>query len=145
MVGGNDDNKHDQENSRPGNSDGATHVLALLNRTLPELRAGAPEAGPARWARALDRLAPGLGSIAQEGARHGPSLRILDDAGHPSRGGAHLLAVLPTGDEGVRGLTADPVRVRRAARAGHAAMTAAVAAAVASGPQRGGCTPVRPE
>ena len=26
MVGGNDDNKHDQENSRPGNSDGATHV-----------------------------------------------------------------------------------------------------------------------
>ena len=26
VVGGNDDNKHDQENSRPGNSDGATHV-----------------------------------------------------------------------------------------------------------------------
>ena len=31
MVGGNDDNKHDQENSRPGNSDGATQVQIYNN------------------------------------------------------------------------------------------------------------------
>lgn len=132
--------------------DGATHVLALLNRTVGELRAGDPGAGPARWARALDRVAPGLGSIAQESARHGPSLAILDDAGHPSRDGAHLLAVTPTVDVGVRGLTVDPVRVRRAARAGHATMTAALTRAATPAPrstsprsQRGGFAPTGPE
>lgn len=102
--------------------DGATHVLALLNRTVPELRRADPGAGPARWARALDRLAPGLGSIAQESSRHGPVLAVLDDAGHPDRAGVHLLAVTPAVDEGVRGLTTDPVRVRRAAEAGYTAL-----------------------
>jgi predicted patatin/cPLA2 family phospholipase len=102
--------------------DGATHVLALLNRTVPELRRADPGTGPARWARALDRLAPGLGSIAQESSRHGPVLAVLEDAGHPDRAGVHLLAVTPAVDEGVRGLTTDPVRVRRAAEAGYAAL-----------------------
>ncbi|GAA2549862.1 patatin-like phospholipase family protein [Pseudonocardia hydrocarbonoxydans] len=106
--------------------DGATHVLALLNRTLPELRATDPGAGPARWARALDRLAPGLGAMAQESARHGPSMTVLDDAAHPSRTGAHLLAVLPGHDVGVRGLTIDPARVERAARVGYAALQEAL-------------------
>lgn len=106
--------------------DGATHVLALLNRTLPELRATDPGVGPARWARALDRLAPGLGAMAQESARHGPSMTVLDDAAHPSRTGAHLLAVLPTHDVGVRGLTIDPARVERAARIGYAALESAL-------------------
>jgi predicted patatin/cPLA2 family phospholipase len=99
--------------------DGATHVLALLNRTVPELRRADPGAGPARWARALDRLAPGLGMIAQESNRHGPALAVLDDAAHPSRGGAHLLALVPEQDLGVRGLTIDVARVERAARAGY--------------------------
>ncbi|MCY7344089.1 MAG: patatin-like phospholipase family protein [Pseudonocardia sp.] len=110
--------------------DGATHVLALLNRTVPELRRADPGAGPARWARALDRLAPGLGSIAQESARHGPVLAVLDDAGHPFREGAHLLVITPTEDAGVGGLTTDPVRVELAARGGHAALTAALTRAV---------------
>jgi predicted acylesterase/phospholipase RssA len=113
--------------------DGATHVLALLNRTVPELRRGDPGAGPARWARALDRLAPGLGSIAQESARHGPVLAVLDDAGHPDRAGVHLVAVTPATDEGVRGLTTDPVRVRRAADAGYAALLRAMRAAGVDG------------
>jgi predicted patatin/cPLA2 family phospholipase len=106
--------------------DGATHVLALLNRTAPELRRGDPGAGPARWARALDRLAPGLGSIAQESRRHGPVLAVLDDAAHPSRNGAHLLAVVPDRGTGIRGLTIDPARVEQAARIGHSTLTAAL-------------------
>jgi len=106
--------------------DGATHVLALVNRTLPELRSTDPGAGPARWARALDRLAPGLGSIVQESARNGPVMQILDDAAHPSREGSHLLVVVPEHDVGVSGLTTDPARVQHGAQVGHAALTAAV-------------------
>jgi predicted patatin/cPLA2 family phospholipase len=111
--------------------DGATHVLALLNRTGAELRRGDPGAGPARWARALDRLTPGLGMIAQENLRHGPVLAVLDDAGHPSRDGAHLLALVPDRDIGVSGLTTDPSRVERAARVGYATFTAALRRATA--------------
>jgi predicted patatin/cPLA2 family phospholipase len=111
--------------------DGATHVLALVNRTLPELRRADPGAGPARWARALDRLAPGLGSIAQESARNGPAMRVLDDAAHPSRDGAHLLAVVPEHHVGVRGLTTDPALVERAAEVGRASLRTALARAAA--------------
>lgn len=125
--------------------DGATHVLVLVNRTLPELRSTDPGAGPARWARAMDRFAPGLGSIAQESARHGPALRILDDAGHPSRDGAHLLAVVPTSDEGVRGLTTDRARVERAAQVGHATLTAALSRATTPRSQQGDFTAVGPD
>jgi hypothetical protein len=105
--------------------EGATHVLALLTRSVPELRRADPGTGEARWARALDRLAPGLGSIAQEGRRFGPALAVLDDAGHPARNGTHLLAVAPQ-EAGVRGLTIDVARVERAARAGYAALEAAL-------------------
>jgi predicted patatin/cPLA2 family phospholipase len=106
--------------------DGATHVLALLNRTAPELRRADLAAGPAPWARALDRLAPGLGMIAQESNRHGPALAVLDDAAHPSRNGAHLLALMPEQDLGVRGLTIDVPRVTQAAAAGYATVTSAL-------------------
>ncbi len=106
--------------------DGATHVLALLNRTGPELRRADPGAGPARWARALDRLAPGLGSIAQESSRHGPVLTVLDDAAHPSRGGAHLLALVPGRDVGIQGLTIDVGRVELATRVGYETLAAAL-------------------
>lgn len=103
--------------------DGATHVLALLNRSghRPD-----PGAGPARWARALDRLAPGLGSIAQEGHRIGPVLAVIDDAAHPSRDGRHLLALRPGEDAGVTGLTIDVSRVYRASRIGYATVEAAL-------------------
>lgn len=105
-------------------ADGATHVLALFTRAASELRRSDP--GPAGWARALDRLAPGLGRMAQEGQRHAPVLAVLDDAAHPSRDGAHLLALLPERDEGVRGLTTDVARVERAAQVGYAAVVNAL-------------------
>jgi predicted patatin/cPLA2 family phospholipase len=105
--------------------DGATHVLALFTRAASELRRGAGT-GPARWARALDRVAPGLGMMAQESHRHAPVLDVLDDAAHPSREGAHLLALVPERDVGVRGLTIDVPRVQRAAQEGYAAVTRAL-------------------
>ncbi|WP_300016934.1 patatin-like phospholipase family protein [Pseudonocardia sp.] len=126
--------------------DGATHVLALVNRTLPELRRSDPGAGPARWARALDRLTPGLGSIAQESARNGPAMRVLDDAAHPSREGVHLLAVVPARNVGVRGLTTDPALVERAAEVGRTSLRAALTRATATPrSQRGGFAPTGPE
>ncbi len=115
--------------------DGATHVLALVNRTVPELRRPDPEAAPARWTRMLDRLAPGLGTIAQESQRLRPELEVMDNADHPSRLGKFLMAVTPERDAGVRGLTTDSARVQQAAALGHAALTAAIAAAApATGP-----------
>ncbi len=110
--------------------DGATHVLALLNRTRPELGRRPAAPGPARWALALDRVAPGLGTIAQEGRRHGPTFTLLDDDAHPARAGAHLLALLPSTDAGVGGLTIDSARVYRATRVGYTTMTDALARAV---------------
>lgn len=107
-------------------AEGATHVLALFTRAASELRRGDPS-GPAGWARGLDRLAPGLGRMAQESRRHAPVLAVLDDAAHPSRDGVHLLALLPERDEGVRGLTTDVARVERAAQSGYAAVGTALA------------------
>lgn len=107
-------------------ADGATHVLALFTRAASELRRGEP-GRPAGWARALDRLAPGLGQMAQESRRHAPVLSVLEDAAHPTRYGVHLLALLPERDEGVRGLTTDVARVERAAQAGYVAVRAALA------------------
>lgn len=104
-------------------ADGATHVLALLTRPVPALRraGAAPRAG---WARALDRLAPGLGAMAQEGPRLGPVVEMLADPAHPVRAGRHVHAVAPGADAGVRGLTIDVGRVRRAAELGYTAMAA---------------------
>lgn len=106
--------------------DGATHVLALLNRTVGGLRQNDAAPRPARWARALDRLAPGLGSMAQESQRFGPVLALLDDTAHDSRQGIHLLAITPNHDVGVRGLTTDPARVALAADMGYESLTAAL-------------------
>jgi len=64
--------------------------------------------------------------MAQEGQRHAPVLAVLDDAAHPARDGAHLLALLPERDEGVRGLTTDVARVERAAQVGYAAVVNAL-------------------
>jgi predicted patatin/cPLA2 family phospholipase len=111
-------------------ADGATHVLALLNRTVPRLPRQGPAAARARWGRALDRVTPGLGAIAQQSHRLAPAVQVLSDPAHPTRAGRHVLAVAPTEDAGVRGLTTDRARVERAARLGYAAMTAHLAAAV---------------
>lgn len=106
-------------------TEGATHVLALFTRAASEIRR-TTAAGPARWAWALDRIAPGLGMMALETHRHAPVLAVLEDAAHPSREGAHLLALVPERDVGVRGLTTDVPRVRQAVQEGYAAVTSAL-------------------
>jgi hypothetical protein len=113
--------------------EGATHVLALLNRSVPELRLAEPEAPPARWAAAIDRVVPGLGAMAQESRRHGEVVALLADAGHIQRAGAHVLAVAPRHGLGIRGLTTDAPRVREATEAGYAALQEALDRALAPG------------
>lgn len=98
---------------------GATHVLALLTRTADELSAPPADARVPLWARSLDRLAPGLGRMAQDSARHGECLSLLTDAAHPDRAGAHLLTMTPHRSTGVRGLTTDRAKVTAAARVGY--------------------------
>jgi predicted patatin/cPLA2 family phospholipase len=110
-------------------ADGATHVLALLNRTVAGLRRYHPAAARARWTGALDRVTPGLGAIAQQSHRLAPVLQVLADPAHPARLGRYVLAVAPAEDAGVRGLTTDRARVERAARLGYAAMAARLVAA----------------
>ncbi|MGE3289002.1 MAG: patatin-like phospholipase family protein [Pseudonocardia sp.] len=110
-------------------SDGATHVLALLTRTVPELRR---EQGRPPWVPVLDLLAPGLGAMTQDVRRHAPVLAVLDDAAHPARGSTHLLAVTPERDLGVRGLTTDPTLVERATVAGYGSMSALLGRAEAA-------------
>jgi predicted patatin/cPLA2 family phospholipase len=112
-------------------ADGATHVLALLNRSVPELRRADRELAPARWAAALDRIAPGLGTMADETRRHFPLLELLDDANHPARLGAHVMTIAPEHGLGVRGLTTDVARVAQAAQTGYTAMRMALARATA--------------
>ncbi|MFC5992634.1 patatin family protein [Pseudonocardia hispaniensis] len=108
--------------------DGATHVLALLTRTVPELRRSEPGERAPLWARSLDVIVPGLGAMTQDVRRHADSLALLSDAAHPDRDGAHLLAITPTRTAGVRGLTIDVPRVERAVRFGYEAAVAALAA-----------------
>lgn len=102
-------------------ADGATHVLALLTRTLPELRR---EPGRSPWVPVLDLLAPGLGAMTQDVRRHAPVLAMLEDAAHPARGSTHLLAVTPCEDLGLRGLTTDAALVERATTVGYGSMAA---------------------
>ncbi|MFP5019751.1 patatin-like phospholipase family protein [Pseudonocardia phyllosphaerae] len=97
---------------------GATHVLALMTRTVDELTARTPGTRAPVWARSLDRLAPGLGRMAQDATRHGETLELLSDAAHPDRADRHLLTLSPHTSAGVRGLTTDRPRVREAVRIG---------------------------
>ena len=52
---------------------------------LPRHRRPAPDAdaGLSLWARTLDRLVPGLGTVAQGSRRYGADLRLVTDAAHP--------------------------------------------------------------
>lgn len=64
--------------------------------------------------------------MTQDVARHGESLRLVTDAAHPGRAGAHLLTITPSRSAGVRGLTTDRERVVLAAEYGHDAVRAAI-------------------
>ncbi|RTL70791.1 MAG: patatin family protein [Pseudonocardiaceae bacterium] len=108
--------------------DGATHVLALLTRTVPELRRSDPGTRPPLWARGIDVVVPGLGAMTQDVRRHADSLDLLSDAAHPDRGDAHLMAITPARSAGVRGLTIDVPRIEEAVVLGREAVVAALQA-----------------
>ncbi|MDN5915832.1 MAG: patatin-like phospholipase family protein [Pseudonocardia sp.] len=112
--------------------DGATHVLALMTRTVAELSRHHPGERTPLWARSLDLVAPGLGRMTQDVARHGESLALITDAAHPGRDGVHLQTIAPLRSAGVRGLTTDPIRVREATRIGHDAVRTSLALPAAS-------------
>jgi predicted patatin/cPLA2 family phospholipase len=109
--------------------DGATHVLALLTRTVPELRRSDPGERAPLWARSIDVVVPGLGAMTQDVRRHADCLALLSDAAHPDRGGAHLMAITPARSAGVRGLTIDVPRVEQAVVLGREAVRSALRAA----------------
>jgi predicted patatin/cPLA2 family phospholipase len=109
--------------------DGATHVLALLTRTVTELRRADPADRVPWWARPLDRLAPGLGAMTQDGRRYAETVALLSDAAHPDRAGVHLFAITPLSSAGIGGLTTDVPRVEQASRLGFEAARAALHAA----------------
>ena len=62
---------------------GATHVLVMLCRGADDLHHDA-DAGLSLWARTLDRLVPGLGTVAQGSRRYGVDLRLVIDGAHPA-------------------------------------------------------------
>jgi predicted patatin/cPLA2 family phospholipase len=106
---------------------GATHVLVLLCRGRDDLH-GDADAGLSLWARALDRIVPGLGSLAQGSRRYGADLRLVTDAAHPDRGPGHLAAIGPARSAGMGALCVDPVRVGEAVRIGDESAAAALQA-----------------
>jgi predicted patatin/cPLA2 family phospholipase len=106
---------------------GATHVLVLLCRGADDLHPDA-DAGLSLWARALDRIVPGLGTLAQGSRRYGTDLRLVTDAAHPDRGPGHLAAIGPARSAGMGGLCVDAVRVGEAVRIGDESAAAALQA-----------------
>ena len=106
---------------------GATHVLALLSRTRDEHVKQA--AVPGRMLNALvDRASPGLGrALRSRPFLHAETVAVFEDAAHPLRRMARLLAVRPLVSYRISGLTSDPDRLRRAADTGTAAIHAAFA------------------
>jgi predicted patatin/cPLA2 family phospholipase len=109
---------------------GATHVLVLLCRGSDDLH-GDPDAGLSLWARALDRIVPGLGSLAQGSRRYGADLRLVTDAAHPDRGPGHLAAIGPARSAGMGALCVDPVRVGEAVQIGDESAVVALEAVAA--------------
>jgi predicted patatin/cPLA2 family phospholipase len=103
---------------------GATHVLVLVCRPESEIHA---VEGLSLWARLLDRVVPGLGTVAQGSRRYGADLRIVTDAAHPGRGPGHLLALGPSRAAGIAALSTDPGRVAGAVAVGDESVRAAVA------------------
>ncbi|MBW0117890.1 patatin-like phospholipase family protein [Pseudonocardia abyssalis] len=101
---------------------GATHVLVLVCRPESEIHA---VSDLSLWARTLDVLVPGLGTLAQGIRRY--DLRLVTDAAHPDRGPGHLLALGPSRAAGIAALSTDPSRVAEAVEVGDASAQAAVA------------------
>jgi predicted patatin/cPLA2 family phospholipase len=110
---------------------GATHVLALLCRGTDDLHHDA-DAGLSLWARALDRLVPGLGTVAQGSRRYGADLRVITDAAHPDRGPGHLAAIGPARSVGVGALCVDREMIAAAVRVGDESVEMAIDAVAAS-------------
>ncbi len=104
---------------------GATHVLVLLSRPGSELRSGV-DGTLSWWARGLDRLVPGLGTLAQGTRRYGADLQIVTDLSHPDRGSARLCAIEPSRSTGMGALCIDPVPVGEAVRIGHESVAVAL-------------------
>ncbi len=106
---------------------GATHVLVMMPRGNEAVHADA-DAGLSFWARALDRLVPGLGTVAQGSRRYGADLRIVTDAAHPDRGPGHLLAIGPSRSADVGALCVEAGPIGAAVRIGDESATAAIEA-----------------
>jgi predicted patatin/cPLA2 family phospholipase len=110
---------------------GATHVLALLCRGTDDLHHDA-DAGLSLWARALDRLVPGLGTVAQGSRRYGADLRVITDAAHPDRGPGHLAAIGPAKSVGVGALCVDREMIAAAVQVGDESVEMAIDAVAAT-------------
>lgn len=107
---------------------GATHVLVMMPRGTEAIHPDA-DAGLSLWARGLDRLVPGLGTVAQGSRRYGADLRIVTDAAHPARGPGHLMAIGPVRSADVGALCVDAGPVAAAVRVGDESVLAAITAA----------------
>lgn len=96
---------------------GATHVLVMLCRGAADR---GPEPGPKMplWARGLDQVAAGLGTLSQGSRRYGAELRLVTEAEHPLRGTARLAAIAPASTSGVGSLTVDREQVAAAVEIG---------------------------
>ena len=103
---------------------GATHVLVMLCRGADDLHHDA-EAGLSLWARTLDRMVPGLGTVAQGSRRYGLDLRLVVE-GSPL--GGHLCAIGPARTAGVGALCVEQGPVAEAVRIGDESATAALEA-----------------
>lgn len=104
---------------------GATHVLVMLCRGNDDLHPD-PTAGLSWWANLLDRLVPGLGTLAQGSRRYRSELAMVNDATHPGRGAGHLLAIAPSRSAGVSGLCIEPDSLREAVEIGDSSTTSAI-------------------
>ncbi len=109
---------------------GATHVLVMLCRGGEDLHPDA-DAGLSLWARTLDRLVPGLGTVAQGSRRYGADLRLIVDAARADRGPGHLCAIGPARSAGVGALCVEDGRIADAVRIGDESCTAALDATAA--------------
>lgn len=107
---------------------GATHVLVMLPRGNEAIHSDA-DAGLSLWARTLDRIIPGLGTVAQGSRRYGADLLIVTDAAHPERGPGHLMAIGPARSADVGALCVEAGPVASAVRIGDESVTAAIEAA----------------
>lgn len=107
---------------------GATHVLVMMPRGNEAIHPDA-DAGLSLWARGLDRLVPGLGTVAQGSRRYGADLRLVTDAAHPDRGPGHLMAIGPARSADVGALCVEAGLVEAAVRIGDESVVAAITAA----------------